>query len=457
MKTLACAITMVLLVALPAQAQDEKKKSKKVEIKVTAVADGVTDDVVEEVAPVPEAAPVPEPPPPPPDDDIITMDWKDFKKGDHEWGGKGNHHTGHRPSGDEAIVMFGQSKTIEPGEKVGGDVVIFGGSIDIGEGAIIDGDVVCMGGSVSMGPGVRVEGDVVTLGGNLEIGPGVTVDGDAVNMGGTLTIGPEAAIDGDAVNMGGGLEIDPTAEVSGDKVRVIGGPNFPIPFEKLSKMFGHFEMDAEDIDKASGFIDRLVDVVKDIILFAFILFMALLMTVFMPKQLGRIDDHLTGSFPRSALLGLGAFILLPLALIILAVTIIGIPLIPLLLLAVIVSSLMGYLTFSRVLGRRLVGGRHVMIQILVGMALFQGTIILGNVIALPGGAMETIGHTVRFLGQIALLGVHFIGLGAVLYSRWGKRTIEQTRKAQAPNGNGNENGNGHASGNDDSNPPPLTP
>jgi hypothetical protein len=248
--------------------------------------------------------------------------------------------------------------------------------------------------------------------------------------------------------MGGGLEIDPTAEVRGDKVRVIGGPNFPIPFEKLGKMFGRFEVETEDIDRASGFVGRLVSVLKDVIVFAFILFMALLMTVFMPKQLNRIDDHLTGSFPRSALLGLAAFVLLPLVLVILAVTIIGIPLIPLLLLAVIVSSLMGYLALARVLGRRLVGSRHVMLQILVGMALFQGTIILGNLLALPGGAMETIGHTIRFLGHIILLGVHFIGLGAVLYSRWGKRTLEETRRAQAPNGNGHA-----ADGGTDSNPP----
>jgi len=167
MKTLACAITMALLVALPAQAQ-EKKKGKKVEIVVTSVADGVAEDMVEEAAPGPEAAAVPEPPPPPPDDDVITMDWSDFKKGDHEWGDKRHQHHKYKRTGDEAIVLFGQSKTIEPGEEVGGDVVIFGGSLDIGEGASIEGDVVCMGGSVTMGPGVRVDGDTVTMTGWCE-------------------------------------------------------------------------------------------------------------------------------------------------------------------------------------------------------------------------------------------------------------------------------------------------
>jgi hypothetical protein len=436
MKTLVAAITLAFLATAAAPALARQAKTKNLKLGIEAVAEGAvspdagTGDAVEEAGTEePAAAPAKAQPA----QDVVTVDWNDWKRTHRSWGdehGRGGH-------GDEAIVLFGQSKTIAPGEHVDGDIVIMGGSIEIGEGAAVDGDVVCMGGSVTVGPGVSIDGDTVTMGGSIEIGAGTRVDGDVVDMGGMLTIGPDAEIDGDAVNMGGGLEIDPAARVGGQKVRVVGGPNFPLPFEKIARIFSSFDHGSKEPARmGSGLVGRLVDVVKDLIAFAFIAFLGLLFTVFMPRQMNRIDDHLTNAFPRSALLGLAVLVLLPLVTVVFAVTIIGIPLIPLLLLAVVVTALMGYLAFSRVLGRRLAGDRHVMIQIVVGMALLQGAIILGDLVALPGGALATIGHTLCFVGKVAFVGANFVGLGAVVYSRWGRRTLAETSAAQAPNGSG---------------------
>jgi len=302
------------------------------------------------------------------------------------------------------------------------------------------GDVVLFGQNKTIVAGEVVAGDVVVVGGNLKIDG--TVKGDAVCVGGNLAVGPEAEIKGDLVNVGGKSDVDPAAEVGGDRVNVVGVPL------GILKHFKHFKgVDHDRFDDGKGFVYRLAKLISELVFFLFLLFLALLMTVFMPRQLGRIDDHLTGDFPRSALLGVAVMILLPLVLIILAVTIVGIPLIPLVLLAVAVTCFMGYIAFGKVLGRKLMGERHVMLHILVGLALLQGASILGDLIALPGGSFMLVSGIFRTIGTIIFIGGGFLGLGAVVYSRWGKRTIAQTRTARTPNGTNGTNGtNGHAAG-----------
>jgi hypothetical protein len=301
------------------------------------------------------------------------------------------HGHGHRSK--NSVVLFGESKVVEEGEIVRGDVVVVGGDLAIY-------------GSVS---------------------------GDAVCVGGKLTLGPKAVIRGDAVNVGGKSDIDPAAEVRGDRVNVMGFPIGPILGLK------HLDKIGKDLHErrggtGDGFASRLAKLVSELVFFLFLLFLALLVTVFMPRQLGRIDEHLAADFPRSALLGVAVMVLLPLAILILAVTIIGIPIIPLLLLAVAVTCLMGYIAFGKVLGRRLVGEKHVMLQILVGLALLQGASILGDLISLPGGAFSLVAGIFKTVGAIIFIGGCFLGLGAVVYSRWGRRTLAQTQAARTPNG-----------------------
>lgn len=280
-----------------------------------------------------------------------------------------------------------------------------------------------------------VNGDAVVVGGDLTVNG--QVDGDAVCVGGTLVVGPHAVIEGDAVNVGGRAEIAETATIRGEKVNVgvaLG------PLHHLSKLHvdAHHGHEGEP-----GFMKRLMSLIWEIVLFAFFMFIALLLTVFMPRQFNRIEEHLTGSFPRSALMGAAVMIIVPIVMLILLVTLVGIPLIPLVLMAVSVTMIVGYVVFSRVLGRRLVGDRHVMMQIFAGMLLLSAAAILGDVLALPGGVMETVAHVFRFIGGIIFVGASFAGLGAVLYSHWGKRTLAQT-EALRTNGNGNH-------------PPPASP
>jgi hypothetical protein len=267
-----------------------------------------------------------------------------------------------------------------------------------------------------------INGDAVVVGGNLTVYG--RVRGDAVCVGGDLVLGPKATVRGDAVNVGGKAQIDPAAYVRGKKVNVSG---FPLGFLKNFKGFKH----RDHFNLEDTFLGRVLHLVSAVIWLFFMLFMALLMTVFMPRQLNNIEEHLTGDFPRSALVGVAAPILLPLAFI---VTCIGILFLPFLFLALLVTCLMGYIAFSRALGHKLLGERSTMLQIFVGLVLVQSASLLGDLINLPGGAFSTAATIFRAIGAVIFVGVSLSGLGAGLYSRWGKRTLAQSQAKRKTNG-----------------------
>lgn len=287
-------------------------------------------------------------------------------------------------------------------------------------------DRVAMGRDLVIEDGEVVEGDAVCIGGNLTVKG--TVNGDVVCVGGHLRVEPTAVICCDVVSVGGTADISPEAEVGGEKVTMEGN----IPGLKGLKWLGVLGEAASDLSK------RIVEVVKEVVFFGFLMLVALLLTAFLPRQFGRVDEHLAGDFPRSALLGVGIMIILPVALVFMAISIIGIPLIPIVILAAIVAVLVGYVVMARIIGRRLVGEKHVMFQIFIGLLLLHGAALLGNIIALPGGPMETIGGVFGGVGKIIFIAASGIGMGAVVYSRFGKRTLAETEAAREAKKNNNK-------------------
>lgn len=293
----------------------------------------------------------------------------------------------------------------ECGETDGEDRVVMGQDLVVKEGEVVNGDAVCIGGNMTVNG--TVNGDVVCIGGHLLVGPTAVVCCDVVTVGGTMDVSPEALVGGERVNVEGN-----------------------IPGLKGLKWLGIVR------DVTGGLASRIVDVVKELVFFGFLMLVALLLTVFMPRQLGRIDEHLAGDFPRSVLLGIGIMILLPLALLFFAISIIGIPLIPILLLAAVVAIFVGYVVMARVLGRRLVGDKHVMFQIFIGLILLNGASLLGDIIALPGGVMATIGGVFTGVGRIIFIAASGIGMGAFVYSSFGRRSLAETVAAREARKNG---------------------
>ncbi|MEO5692623.1 MAG: polymer-forming cytoskeletal protein [Usitatibacter sp.] len=98
---------------------------------------------------------------------------------------------------------------------VAGTLRAAGGSVRIGAGATVEGDASLAGGSIVVqGP---IHGDLHAAGGNITIDGPVT--GDAYVAGGSLTLGPEARIDGKVKFRGGEMHVDPAAVVTGGTIR----------------------------------------------------------------------------------------------------------------------------------------------------------------------------------------------------------------------------------------------
>ena len=86
-----------------------------------------------------------------------------------------------RRKGKGDIVRFGGAVTVKTGDVVNGDVVAIGGSVDVdGE---VQGDTVAIGGSLKLGPHAIVHGDTVVVGGGLDRDPAAVIDGDVKEIG----------------------------------------------------------------------------------------------------------------------------------------------------------------------------------------------------------------------------------------------------------------------------------
>ncbi|HEY2510391.1 MAG TPA: hypothetical protein VGI39_06035 [Polyangiaceae bacterium] len=119
----------------------------------------------------------------------------------------GVHAHAHHNKHDRTIT--GGHQTIAKGESVG-DVTVFGGSCDVyGD---VEGDLAVFGGSAHIHEGGEVHGDAVTLGGNVQVDDGATIDGDVTRIGGSFHSSDKAHIGGTSRDGKEGV----TVSVSGD-------------------------------------------------------------------------------------------------------------------------------------------------------------------------------------------------------------------------------------------------
>ncbi len=123
----------------------------------------------------------------------------------------------HRPRRREQVVRIGGSVSVDSDEYVRGDVVVIGGSANInGE---VDGEVVVVGGSARFGPQADIRGDITVVGGGLSRDAGATIRGGINEVGvGDLSWGRGEW--GRDANWGWMNGIYPVARLTGTLVRV---------------------------------------------------------------------------------------------------------------------------------------------------------------------------------------------------------------------------------------------
>jgi hypothetical protein len=253
----------------------------------------------------------------------------------------------------------------------GSERVVFGHSLNVGADETVD-KAVAIGGSITIAGHVRR--DAVAIGGSVTLLPGARVEGDAVAIGGAVSVAEGATLEGDNVSLGGAI---PTTVVSGIRW-VVGGPH----------MFSMF-----------SFASRLT---RAVLLFV----IALLIAVAFPGPLTRIGAYLVNRPGLSALSGAAILLgFVPLC-VLLAVTIIGIPLIPVAVMLLVALFLFGFTVSAAWLGER------------VPVSPERKTPIKS---VARGGAILVVVGLVPWIGMAALILAAAVSAGATLLSRFGRR------------------------------------
>jgi hypothetical protein len=284
-----------------------------------------------------------------------------------------------------------------------GQRVRIGGGVTVDEDETIRGDVVAIGGSARVFGEVR--GEVVSIAGTVELGPNAVVHRDVTVVGGTLRRDPSARIDGEINEIGIGA-ID------------LSGVRWSPP--SLGALWWGWTLGA-----AYRFVATLVRVAVLCLLAALVLLLG-------RDYVERVSLRAAGEPLKAGAIGfLAQLLFLPLLIItivLLVVTIIGIPLLVLLPFAVLglgVFALIGFTAVSFHVGRLLSSrlgwdGLGVFGFTIAGILLIMSPILLARLIGLGGGVLYpmTIG-----LGLVGLLVEYLawtVGFGAVALDRFGK-------------------------------------
>jgi uncharacterized RDD family membrane protein YckC len=308
-------------------------------------------------------------------------DWQDSLAGHHH---RNRYH--HHEHGDD-VVNIGSDSNLASGQKADSVVSIFGSSTSDGEA----GDVVSIFGDT------RVTGEVhdnaVAVFGNTYIDG--KIDGDAVSVLGNMQLGPHAEIGGDVSAVGGTVQRDPAAIVHGNVQNVIStdfGGTGPIrTWIRHCLLYGRPLSLAPGLGWAWG------------LALTFLALYAGLALLFR-EGLTRCVQTFETQPGQSVLAALIAMLLTPVLVVLLCITVIGIPAVPFVLLALFCVALFGKAVMLAWVGRR-VTGRH-----------DAGPLSHPAVVVLIGGVLVLVLYLVPVLGFLVykLLGV--LGLGAVVYT-----------------------------------------
>lgn len=311
----------------------------------------------------------------------------------------------HRGDGDARVVM-GTPVHVRAGESTG-DVVAIGGGITV------EGEVM---------------GDAVSVGGSEDI-TGL-VSGNAVSVGGTVRLGPNARVMGDVVSVGGSVEREPGAEILGKVTEVSLWQGL-----SMGTWSGNWNWRRGSLgfDGGNSYFDgSLLRFVRCIVFVLVLILLGALASVIARHPLER-TSAMAGAQPwKAGIVGLLAVIFfVPAAiivLILLAVSIIGIPLIllwPFAIIGCFFAAFFGYIASAHALARWSENRFGWRIQgpvttVVLGLFLLHGAWLMARLVDVVDSSRNVGG----FLRLILLLfwclvniGAFFVGIGAVILAR----------------------------------------
>jgi len=289
-----------------------------------------------------------------------------------------------RHASSDDIVNFAHDSHLSAGRHADSVVSIFGSASSEGD---ADNLVSILGDTKSTG---HVGDSAVAVFGNVQIdGP---VDGDVVAVFGNVELGPHAHVSGDVTAVGGGVIRDPAATVGGD-VQSIGG--FTSGFDRLRPWIDH-----------CLFYGRPLALVPGIgwawalafIFLALYVFLALLFRDAVTRCAVTVETQPGMAFVAALL----SILLIPIAMVLLCITVIGIAAIPFVLFGAFCVGLFGKAVMLAWVGRRVLRG--------------GGQLGHPAIAVIVGGLIVLVLYLVPVLGFLVYKILGLFGFGAVIYT-----------------------------------------
>ena len=267
--------------------------------------------------------------------------------------------------------------------------------------------------------GDRQDQDIVRIGNNVIVAERQMIK-DAVAVGGSVTVLREGQITGDAVAIGGDVVLKTGARVEGDAVAfggdilkeegvTIGGDTVTIFAD------GRWGMQAFRRWGVGGLLSRiyLFSITVHILVVLAVTVVGVLLMLLQPTLLQTLAATVSQQPLKSGLWGLGGAIAIMLLTTLIAGSLLGTVLLPVVHLLGIIVGLLGTLGVGLLIGIRTLRtpGQKPLAQLLIGM------LILGVIGLIP------------IVGGLFFLAVNLFGFGSVLISRLGRRNPSDTLAA----------------------------
>ncbi|MBU2573558.1 MAG: hypothetical protein KKH28_05725 [Elusimicrobia bacterium] len=303
---------------------------------------------------------------------------------------------------DKAITIIGTLR---------GDCVSLGGPVAVK--GTVTGDLVSLGGPVNLSG--SIQGNLISIGAPVET-EGL-IAGDLVSIGASVTLKAGATVQGEVSSIGGHIE-------QGDGVTLKGGIN-SVNLNMLKRIVPSLMRVSRGAHRNGNSLNPLLfggllglGLIALCSLFLLGAVMLVLPAIFFPKNVATVSREITENFWKSA--GIGALIVMALfpALLMMAVSILGIPLIPLALLLLGAAKVLGFCGFSVVLTKRFFEGikrpapASLITQVCIGYGLLAAALFIGHAVPLLGWLLSLAGIIVIAFGVL-------LGLGAVWSTRMG--------------------------------------
>jgi cytoskeletal protein CcmA (bactofilin family) len=292
----------------------------------------------------------------------------------------------------EGQVVFGQSFTLKSGDTMNGDLLVFGGSATIEKGATVNGSTVLFGGNLTVNG--TVNGDVAITGGSASLGSAAHITGNLTTVAASLNRAEGSQVDGQIYNTA-------TSWISNGE-----NSNTPQPVTPAVPVIPQIKFNFHPLVSVMNIFGQSLGIAV----------LAMLLMLFLAPHADRVAHAIIAQPLTAGGLGLLTVVVAPIAVVLSIVTLIMIPLAPIIIVALVVAGVFGWIAIGYEVGQRFTKAIHQNWHpaFSAGLGTFALTLVAKVLTGIP--VLNCVGWLVPFVLSLA-------ALGAVIMTRFGTQAV----------------------------------